>query len=121
MCPPICHTHVMAELVVLDGSRSSITGVTLPTPPPTRIYISGRLYRIAPSPGVALPPVVNVIKAILNWTGPLGLIARNIMYLKGTGSTVTSDRIELEDIADIVKTAWDSTVEPTQSSQDVNL
>lgn len=93
-------------VVVLDSTRAALTGLTLPSPPPARIYISGHLYRIA-APQVALPPIINVIKTIVNWTGPAARIARNILHILiagGTGST--SDPIFLQNVANEVMTAF---------------
>lgn len=92
-------------IVPLDRTRAALTGVTLPDPPPTRIYASGRLYRLAVSPSVSLPPIVNVIKIILNWVGAAGVIAKNIGFLKVPSSFVTSDPVNLTTIANDVMTS----------------
>lgn len=92
------------SLEVFDRSRAFLRGIELPAPPPTRIYISGQQYRIV-APTVALPPVVNVVKAILNWIGPAGRIAKNILHFQGAPPAPTSDPTFLKNLADIVMNA----------------
>lgn len=89
-------------LVSIDRSRLAITGIELPTPPPARIYISGHMYRIA-APTVALPPLINTVKCILNWASSAGRVARNIFYLKTSGGFVTSDPVGLREVADAIQ------------------
>jgi hypothetical protein len=77
------------ELVPISTSRSAVTGLQLPVPPPTRIYISGHEYKIGP-PKVILPPIVDVARLVLNWVGPAARKAVNVLFAKmagGTGST----------------------------------
>ena len=88
----------------------------MPTPPPARIYISGHVYKIA-SPQAILPPLVNTVKLILNWLGPGGRIARNILFaLKGTGSASTSDPTVLNGLANQVMSSFTTSLIPAQLS-----
>ena len=105
------------ELLKLDRGRVAIPGIVLPEPPPTRVYISGNLYRISPSPQVPLPPIANVVKFILNWTGPAARLAKNIGFLKLGSGGVSSDPTTLQAIANdvmgaiaagAIKSTWDS-------------
>jgi hypothetical protein len=85
-----------------------LSGLQLPDPPPSRVYISGHLYRIA-APQVALPPLINTVKTILNWVGPAGAVARNVLYvLKGSGPGSTSDPAWLQALGNAVMTALGS-------------
>lgn len=95
-----------ASLLPLERGRSVLTGVTLPDPPPTRVYISGRLYRLSPSPTIPLPPLINTIKVIANWVLPAGRLAKNVYYLKAAGGTVTSDVPNLLSIANQLMSAY---------------
>jgi hypothetical protein len=90
-------------LVTLGGGRAYVPDVILPSPPPSRVYISGQLYRIA-APQVALPPIINVVKLILNWSSTAGNIARNIWHIKTTAPFVTSDPTALLKMANEVQT-----------------
>lgn len=89
------------SLVVVDRYRAVLPDLELPSPPPTRIYISGNQYRIV-SPSIALPPIANVIKIILNWTNNLGNLAKNIWFLRTSGGVVTSDPATLTNVANAV-------------------
>lgn len=90
------------ELVPIPGGRIAVAGLELPTPPPARIYISGLEYRVQ-SPRVALPPLLNTVKLIFNWSSSVGKVAKNIMYLlKGAGSGSTSDQGWLQNVANSV-------------------
>jgi hypothetical protein len=94
------------ELVQLDKGRVAVTGVTLPSPPPTRVYISGRLYRLSPSPTIALPPLLNTVKVVANWVLAGGRLAKNIYYLKMPVSFVTSDPFSLIALANSILAAY---------------
>lgn len=95
-----------SDLVPVGNGRLALPGIELTGKPPTRIYISGYEYKIQ-APRVALPPIVNVIKTILNWVGPAGRIAKTIWHIKtdGAGSTSTSDPAYLQAVANRVMTA----------------
>jgi hypothetical protein len=59
------------------------------------------------SPSIALPPVLNVVKVVLNWQSTAARVAKNIFYLlKGSGSGSTSDPLWLSTVADSVMTSW---------------
>lgn len=94
------------SLVSFDNHRAVLSGLSLPSPPPTRISISGNVYQIT-SPRVALPPLINTAKIIMQYTGPAGRVARNIFYiLKGAGTGSTSDPTWLATLAQTIKTQW---------------
>lgn len=94
-----------AQLVPAGPKRLAVTGVALPDPPPTRIYISGREYRIV-APSVALPPLINTAKLILNWVGPASRVAKNILYVLTAGGTgTTSDGVWLKSLANQTMTS----------------
>lgn len=97
-----------AQVVPFDQHRAAVTGLVLPSPPPTRITISGHTYAIQ-SPRAVLPPLINTVKLVLNWLGPGGRIARNVLYaLKGTGTGSTSDPAFLAGVANSVITTLTS-------------
>ena len=93
----------MSDIVLFGPHRAALTGIQLPTPPPTRIYISGHEYKIG-APKSALPAIANVAKVLLNWTLVGGRIARNIFYLKTGSSFVTSDPVQMKNLADALFT-----------------
>lgn len=113
-----------AKLVPVERGRVLLSGVELPDPVPTRVYISGRLYRLAPDTRLALPPIANVVKLILNWTGPASRVARNILYVLTGSSFVPSDQAKLKLLADAVHgwvntSALKTTVHTSWSLQNV--
>lgn len=81
----------------------ALTGVTLPSPPPTRVYIGGKLYRLAPSPSISLPPLINTVKCILNWVVAGGTLAKNIFYAKSAPPFITSDPADLFSLANGIR------------------
>lgn len=96
--------HVSLERV--DKTRALLTGLTLPDPPPTRIYIAGRQYRIV-APQISLPPLANTVKLILNWVGPVTRTAKNILHVLTSGGTgSTSDPIFLNGVANQIMSSW---------------
>lgn len=86
------------ELVYAGPYRSTLTGLELPSPPPTRIYISGYEYKIG-APKIPLPPLINAVKLIFNWVSTAGRVAKNIMYVLTGGGFVTSDPTKLKALA----------------------
>jgi hypothetical protein len=104
--------------VLLAGTgRVVVTGVSLPDPPPGRVYISGHQYRIV-SPSVVLPAIANVVKLILNWVGPAGRVAKNILFAKMSGGTgSTSDPIFLNAVANgLMSSIQTATISPIVNS-----
>lgn len=99
-----------AALVPAGRGRAALTGILLPSPPPTRVYISDLEYRLA-APRVALPPIINVAKAVLNWTNVAGQVAKNILhFLAPTTGYPMSDPSKLLDLANKVMTTLASGV-----------
>jgi hypothetical protein len=93
----------VTSVVPAGNRRIALPDVVLPDPLPTRVYISGHEYKIA-APRVALPPLLNAVRVIINWSLPFGRIAKNIFYLKTAGGVVTSDPVTLKTIADFLHT-----------------
>lgn len=85
-------------LVPVGTRRAAITGIELPSPPPTRVYISGHEFQLA-APRIPLPPILHVIKTVLNWSNLAGRIARNILHVKVPDPVVTSDHSVLLNLA----------------------
>lgn len=95
-----------ASVVLFDPTRAVIQGLDLPSPPPTRVTISGHTYRLQ-APRAVLPPLVNAMKVILNWAGPTATVARNIFFVnRVSGSGSTSDPTFLNAVANQIMTSW---------------
>jgi hypothetical protein len=116
-----------SSLVVLDSHRALVPDVVLPSPPPTRIYIGAHQYKIE-APRIALPPLINTMKATLNWISAFGRTARNVFYLlKGSGGTgSTSDPLFLSGVAgqimsSIATALWGSLVNNTWTLNGVTV
>jgi hypothetical protein len=76
-----------------------------PMHPPTRIYVSGYTYKIV-APHFPRPPLLNTVKAVLNWAGPASTFAKNIFYhLFPTGVDTTVPSF-LTDVANNIMTQW---------------
>lgn len=94
------------SLVLFDPGRAVVQGITLPSPPPTRINISGHTYRLQ-APRSVLPVIANVIKLVLNWSSLAGQAAKNILHTQiSGGSGSTSDPTFLNAVANQVMTSW---------------
>lgn len=96
-------SNTESELILFDRGRALLTGLVLPSPPPARIYISGSLYQVA-APRVPLPPIINTVKAVLNWASTAGGIARNILHFLIPSGAPSSDPAVLQAVADAVMT-----------------
>lgn len=92
----------LPELVFAGPSRAVLQGVPRPQAPPTRIYLGDLVYKLQ-APRVALPPIVNVAKVVLNWANLAGRFAKNVMHIKtpATGYP-TSDPAKLLDLANFL-------------------
>jgi len=89
------------SLVPVGNKRVAIPGLSLPSPPPTRIYISGHEYQIQ-APRVSLPTIANMVKAIFNYTLPAARVAKNILHIFTPGTFNTSVVSNLQALADAV-------------------
>lgn len=95
------------SLVPAGNDRAVLQGLTLPAKPPARIYIGDAQYRIV-APTISLPPVPQVVKAVLNWTGPAANVAKNVFHIFCPSGFSLSNATNLLNLANAVHSALSS-------------
>lgn len=98
-------TAPSTQVEMFDAHRAVVSGVELPSPPPTRIRISGHTYLIQ-APRVPLPAIANVVKVVLNYVMAASKVANNILHIQTGGSFVPSDPTSLKALANYLYTVF---------------
>lgn len=74
---------------------------------PTRVYISGAEYRIVAPKGV-LPGLPGLAKLVMNWIGPAGRVAKNILHAFMGSAVDMSNTANLQALANNLMTTFGS-------------